>query len=436
MSEQTSDESDLGLLHRIRSQPPGPFRPDFWRSPLRGPWLTSVFGAVLLVGIPIMALTGLLSYMAYNPNLGNNDLTSDSGITGAFFAWPTRPSWLYRLNQGTHVTLGFVLVPIVLAKLWSVMPKLFSWPPVRSASHLIERLSLALLVGGIVFELISGIINVQYWYVVPAGFYTAHLYGAYILTGAFVAHVAVKFPTLRRSLRTRSLRQELRTGVTDTGPEDIDDDTGLVSTDPQPATMSRRGALGLVGAGSGLLFVLIAGQNLGGVLRRVALLAPRGRQNEAGPNGFQVNKPAAERGITEDMTGSSWRLEVAGRDASMMFSREDLLALPQHEAHLAIACVEGWSTGTQTWRGIRLRDLASMVDAPEAGSVFVESLEGSIFGSTTLRSNQIADGDSLLALGVNGVDLSLDHGFPARVIVPANPGVHNTKWVAKLTFEV
>ena len=41
-------------------------------------------------------------------------------------------------------------------------------------------------------------------------------------------------------------------------------------------------------------------------------------------------------------------------------------------------------------------------------------------------------GDSLLALKVNGVDLSMDHGFPARVIVPALPGVHNTKWVSRI----
>jgi DMSO/TMAO reductase YedYZ molybdopterin-dependent catalytic subunit len=34
----------------------------------------------------------------------------------------------------------------------------------------------------------------------------------------------------------------------------------------------------------------------------------------------------------------------------------------------------------------------------------------------------------------NDADLSLDHGYPARVIVPASPGVHNTKWVASLTF--
>ncbi len=32
------------------------------------------------------------------------------------------------------------------------------------------------------------------------------------------------------------------------------------------------------------------------------------------------------------------------------------------------------------------------------------------------------------------MDLSPDHGYPARVIVPALPGVHNTKWVKRMTF--
>jgi DMSO/TMAO reductase YedYZ molybdopterin-dependent catalytic subunit len=56
------------------------------------------------------------------------------------------------------------------------------------------------------------------------------------------------------------------------------------------------------------------------------------------------------------------------------------------------------------------------------------------FNRAVLSQVQIMDPDSLLALRVNGADLSLDHGYPARVIVPNNPGVHNTKWVASLTF--
>ena len=43
----------------------------------------------------------------------------------------------------------------------------------------------------------------------------------------------------------------------------------------------------------------------------------------------------------------------------------------------------------------------------------------------------MADSRSLLALRVGGADLALDHGYPARIIVPGLPGVHNTKWVGR-----
>ncbi|WP_090939461.1 hypothetical protein [Nonomuraea jiangxiensis] len=46
---------------------PGPFRPAFWRSPLRGPWLTSVLGLVLPAGLIIVAVTGLLPMVAGHP---------------------------------------------------------------------------------------------------------------------------------------------------------------------------------------------------------------------------------------------------------------------------------------------------------------------------------------------------------------------------------
>ena len=111
-----------------------------------------------------------------------------------------------------------------------------------------------------------------------------------------------------------------------------------------------------------------------------------------------------------------------------------LLAMPMHTAVLPIACVEGWSS-TQRWTGVRLRDLARIAGVPAAGSAWVSSLEerGS-FNTAPLEGPQVLAGDSLLALKVNGVDLSRDHGYPARVIVPALPGVHNTKWVASIEF--
>ena len=87
-----------------------------WRSPIRGPWLTSVFGLVLLVGIPVEFVTGLLSYAAYNPRLGN-DPNPAHGLFGFYlFDWFTEPAWLYRLIQGVHVILGLALVPIILRR--------------------------------------------------------------------------------------------------------------------------------------------------------------------------------------------------------------------------------------------------------------------------------------------------------------------------------
>ncbi|MFJ9031310.1 molybdopterin-dependent oxidoreductase [Streptomyces sp. NPDC102274] len=408
-----------------------------WRSPLRGPWLTSVFAVVLLIGIPVLFLTGLVSYLAYNPDLSPvNDKTPDKGLLGFYlFDWPTDPYWLYRVTQGVHVTLGIVLVPVLLAKLWSVVPKLFVMPPVRSLGHALDRLSLLLLVGGGLFEFVTGVLNVQLEYIFPGSFYPLHFYGAWVFIGAFIAHVALRLPRTVRALRGRNLRAELRTPVARTVPEPLDE-TGLVSRDPAPPTLSRRGALGMVGLGSLALFVVTAGQSIGGSLRGTALLAPHGREPGPGPNGFQINKGVAAVGIRARDIGPDWRLTVRGGGRETVLSRAELERLPRHGSALPIACVEGWSTSDQRWDGVRLTDLAALVglgDAPP--SVFVESVQShGSFRSVALRDNQVRDPRSLLALRVNGAELSADHGYPARIIVPGAPGVMNTKWVRRLSF--
>ncbi|MGC4997065.1 molybdopterin-dependent oxidoreductase [Streptomyces sp. DT195] len=410
----------------MRDDPRLPTSPRFWRSPVRGTWFTAVLGLVLLGGISVLFVTGLASYAAYNPDLSPvNDSTPDKGLLGFYlFDWPAGPSWLYRLNQGVHVTLGVVLVPVLLAKLWSVVPKLFELPPARSVAHALERVSLLLLVGGALFQFVTGLLNIQLDYVFPGSFYALHFYGAWVFFAAFLVHAVLKTPMALRTIRAR------RSGD--------GDEAALAAPDPAPPTVSRRGALWLVGGGSLLLFVTTVGQSLGGPLRRTALLAPHGGSDPGGgPNGFQINKTARYAGVTTaDTHPDAWRLVVTGPAGTVRLSRADLLRLPQHSASLPIACVEGWSTADQWWRGVRLRDLAALagydVGPPD---VLVESLQRhGAFRRAALRANQVSDPRSLLALHVNGEALSPDHGYPARIIVPAAPGVHNTKWVARLTF--
>lgn len=422
------------------SPPPGPFRRSIWRSPIRGPWLTSVFGLVLLVSIPVIFVTGLLSYAAYNPDLSSlNDPTPGKGLLGFYlFSWPTHPVWLYRLNQGVHVTLGLALVSILLFKLWSVLPKLFEWPPLRSPAHALERLSLFLLVGGAVFEFATGILNIQTWYKFPGSFYPLHFYGAWVFMTGFVVHAALKLPTMIRALRSRSLIGEVRTNLARTRPEPPDAGH-LVAAAPAEPTISRRGVLAFAGAGSALIAAMSVGQSLGGPLRRTALLAPHGQDVGNSPGDFQINQTAASAGIKTAETGEAWRLTVGSNSqltsAPVALRRADLLRMEQRTASLPIACVEGWSTDDQAWTGVPLRDLARVAGVTRPSSVLVRSLErGGAFSRTVLSEDQIMNPDSLLALQVNGTDLSPDHGYPARVIVPDNPGVHNTKWVASLTF--
>jgi DMSO/TMAO reductase YedYZ molybdopterin-dependent catalytic subunit len=401
--------------------PPGPARPEFWRSPLRGARLTVVLGLVLLAAIVVVAVTGFLSHAAYQPDLGRNaQVPVGQDLQLFVIGWPTSPSWLYALTQGLHVTIGIVAVPVLLAKLWSVIPRLFAWPPVASAAQALERLSALALVGSTLFQFATGITNAELYYPWHFKFVSAHYYGAWVMVAAVALHLGLKYPTIRTALRTRQEVLQL-----------ADD---LRAPAPAPETISRRGFFATVAGASGLLLVTTAGQSLGGPFRRIALFAPRGA-GVSGPAGFPVNKTAAVARITPQLVGAGWRLRLTGPDGTTAeLSRTELMNMPQQTYNLPIACVEGWST-TQSWRGVRLTDLAARVGAHDAQQVRVESLQPrGAFRQTTLGHAQLRDHRALLALQVNGMDLPLDHGYPARIIVPALPGVHCTKWVGELSF--
>jgi DMSO/TMAO reductase YedYZ molybdopterin-dependent catalytic subunit len=399
------------------SMPLGPFRPSFWRSPARSRRVTAALGLLLLPLLTVVAVTGLLSYAAYNPRLRGNDNTPSVGwLQFYLFDWPVSPSWIYRLNQGLHVGIGVALVPIVLIKLWSVLPRLFEWPPVRSVAHLLERLSLLALVGGILFELVTGLLNISNDYVFGFSFYTAHFYGAIVFIAGFVVHVCLKLP-----LAWRAIRRKVR-------PADGADE--LSTPRPGPVTISRRSVVGLAAGSSAGVFLLYIGQAIGGPLRKTALLAPRGGP---GAPSFPINRTAHTAKV--ERVGDDWRLSVVGNGRTVSLTRAQLQAMPQRTAHLPIACVEGWST-VQTWTGVPLRDLAALVGVTPVRGAYVESLEKrGAYRHVSLSRKQVGAHESLLALRVGGHDLPLDHGYPARLIIPGAPGVHNTKWVTRVTFD-
>src|SRR5437763_5372848 len=197
MGATPSDEPAIGRRRRVLGslppnltrRPPGPFRPEFWRSPLRGPWLTSFLGTLLLPLIAIVAVTGLVSDGSYHPGLGLNSAFDRYVALDVLIHLPaSSPAWLYAVTQGLHITVGLVAIPLLLAKLWSVIPRLFAWPPVKGVGHVIERASLLLLVGGSLFEFATGLLNIQVFYPWHFNFVREHYYGAQVVIAALATN--------------------------------------------------------------------------------------------------------------------------------------------------------------------------------------------------------------------------------------------------------
>jgi DMSO/TMAO reductase YedYZ molybdopterin-dependent catalytic subunit len=358
-------------------------------SPLRDVRVTARVGRALGVAVTVCLTTGLLSHLHQHPV--------------GWLPIPPAPSWGYRLTQGLHVAAGIGCVPLVLVKLFSVYPRLLEWPPIRSVRHALERLSVAVLVASMLFEIVTGLLNVAQWYPWAFFFPRAHYAMAWALGGAVLLHLAVKWPVIVEALRRRL----------DDGPQ---------------AALSRRDLLRGTAMATGAVTVVTIGQTFPG-LGRLALLAPR--RPDVGPQGLPVNRTADSAQVRGLATAAGWALDVDGPQP-LRLSRAELEGLTQVEVDLPIACVEGWSAQGR-WGGVRLRDVLALAGLRPDVAVRVRSLEPrGLYTSSLLTADQARHRDTVLALRLNGSDLAIDHGFPLRLIAGNRPGVLQTKWLARI----
>ncbi len=133
----------------------------------------------------------------------------------------------------------------------------------------------------------------------------------------------------------------------------------------------------------------------------------------------------------------SWRLKIHGRvDNPYEISYAELLAMPMIERYITLACVSnevgGALIGNAKWLGVPLSQVLERA-GPQAGAdqVVGRAVDGFTVGTPT---EVLLDGrDALLAVGMNGEPLPIEHGFPARLVVPGLYGyVSATKWLTEL----
>ena len=138
-----------------------------------------------------------------------------------------------------------------------------------------------------------------------------------------------------------------------------------------------------------------------------------------------------------------YELRITGMvDRELRFSFDDLLGRDVVEHDITLTCVSntvgGNLVGNARWLGVRLDELLSEAGVQDgADQVVGRSVDGYTCG---FPLEAATDGrNAMVAFGMNGEPLPLEHGFPARLVVPGLYGyVSATKWLVEIevtTFE-
>jgi len=317
-------------------------------------------------------------------------------VSGLIIWWQsTGGSGTSILLIAVHSYVGLLGLPALLTKL---IAGVVAWRrrlarPTRDSGWATNLMTVSLILV-VLAQYASGVAMFLNWGAVPGGVLkTVHLWSA--LVGVPV----VSYHLWRFLVRAQATIRHT-----------------LASADPSETTAVRRhvlvgGALALVGWG----VVRVAGGGASALSHRA-------------PNDFPVTLTS---GGADQPDPRTWRLGVDGEvQRPLALSLGDLRAGPVERHRYSLDCVLGWSA-TRTWGGVPLAYLLEQAGAsPELLSVVIRSTTGY---EVALLRHQIEDPRTMVVWEVDGVDLTPEHGFPARIMAPDVIGERCLKWVDHVT---
>ena len=165
--------------------------------------------------------------------------------------------------------------------------------------------------GRAIFQLLTGLQNIFYWYSWPFFFTTVHYWTAWVLAGSVLLHVSIKWIEIRNGWSSR---------LTESSPAATPSDAATAcrslryraSRSHEPAGLSRRGLLVGVAAGIGV----VAATTVGETLRPLSALDVLGpRRPNIGPQQLPINRTARAAGVRAAATDPAYRLAITGRVA-------------------------------------------------------------------------------------------------------------------------
>ncbi|WP_341946587.1 molybdopterin-dependent oxidoreductase [Microbacterium sp. LWH11-1.2] len=134
----------------------------------------------------------------------------------------------------------------------------------------------------------------------------------------------------------------------------------------------------------------------------------------------------------------TWRLVIDGMvDQRVEMSFQDILDMGLDEYAITLTCVSnevgGELVGNAMWLGVPLRDVLKKAGVKSGADMVLSKSVDGYTASTPLSALTDDNLDAILAVGMNGEPLPLEHGFPVRMVVPGLYGyVSATKWLTEL----
>jgi DMSO/TMAO reductase YedYZ molybdopterin-dependent catalytic subunit len=162
----------------------------------------------------------------------------------------------------------------------------------------------------------------------------------------------------------------------------------------------------------------------------------RGRRQTAVPAGrlppgqyATDDFPVLSAGPTPIIPLEEWRFELSGRLAEpRSWTWKEFRALPTEEVTADIHCETKWSKIDSAWTGVSIDTLLRELDI-DAKFVLAHSYGGY---SSNLPIEDVTGGKAWIAFAFDGKPLELEHGGPARLLVPHLYFWKSAKWVRGL----
>lgn len=153
------------------------------------------------------------------------------------------------------------------------------------------------------------------------------------------------------------------------------------------------------------------------------------------PPGQKVTEkwPVLHHGSVRRIDISTWVFTISGMvEKERKISYEEFMSLARVKVLSDIHCVTGWSQLNNLWEGVStslMRELAHRL--PQAKFVMVHSVGGF---TTNLSLNDFFQSDVLFAIKHNNELLTVEHGYPVRLVVPRLYFWKSAKWVVGVEF--